>query len=333
MMLALAIQRHTLGNRWRINKDHPDINQIQQVLRFFLDSPSPTHCPFSIHNLCLHGAPWGVAPGRWLGPLVTCKTLEAVTSSYNSNTTHSKNNSTGLTVITIGEMGGGAPTLYTSSILTSGAFKPKNDIYSSNSNSNNSSSSSSSNIGVLILVPLVLGLGGKLNSDYIPQLKAIMSLPHSVGLVGGRPGSSSYIIGYQGDYDGNSDSALALDPHIIQDTVVNVDEAGGGTTTPATPTNMWDSYRPRVLRPVPFEDLDASMALGFYCRDEEEFEEMCVEMEKVGERWKKMPLMCVSRKERRGEGKGGEVAMERSLSEFVCPENEGGEEKGVWELL
>jgi cysteine protease ATG4 len=319
MMLALAIQRHKLGNKWRIHKDHPDINQIQHVLRFFLDSPSPTHCPFSIHNLCLHGTPWGVAPGRWLGPLVTCKTLEAVASSYNSNTTNSENNSTGLTIITIGDMGGGAPTLYTCSILTSGAFKPKKDRCSSSSNNK---------IGVLILVPLVLGLGGKLNSNYIPQLQAIMSLPYSVGLVGGRPGSSSYIIGYQGDSDGNSESALALDPHIIQD-AVNLEEGGGGTIT--TTTNMWDSYRPRVLRPVPFEDLDASLALGFYCRDEEEFEEMCVEVEKVGERWKKMPLMCVSRKERRGEG--GEMAMERSLSEFMYPENEGGEEKGVWELL
>lgn len=315
-MLALAIQRHTLGKKWRIHKDHPDTSQIQHVLKLFLDSPSPTHCPFSIHNLCLHGSPWKVAPGKWLGPFVTCKTLEAAANSIDST-------SIGLTIITIGDMGGGAPTLYTSSILASGAFKPKQDKHSSSDGNYNNNKSG----GVIILVPLVLGLGGKLNTDYIPQLQAIMSLPHNVGLIGGRPGSSSYIIGYQ-------ESALALDPHIIQDAVVTTIEGGTTTSNKNNNNNMWDTYRPRVLRPVAFEDLDASLALGFYCRDEDEFEEVVLEVEKMGERWKKMPLMCVSRMERLGEeGEGGGGDMGRSLSEFVYPENEGGEEKGAWELL
>lgn len=36
---------------------------------------------FSLHNLCLHGRRCGVVPGRWLGPWVVCKTLEAAAAA------------------------------------------------------------------------------------------------------------------------------------------------------------------------------------------------------------------------------------------------------------
>ncbi len=45
--------------------------------------PGPLSClpadrnAFSLHNLCVHGRTAGVVPGRWLGPWVVCKALEA----------------------------------------------------------------------------------------------------------------------------------------------------------------------------------------------------------------------------------------------------------------
>lgn len=51
-------------------------------------------------------------------------------------------------------------------------------------------------LGLLALVPVVLGVE-RLNSVYTQQLKAILRWPHSVGIVGGRPGHSYYFMGFQ----------------------------------------------------------------------------------------------------------------------------------------
>lgn len=45
---------------------------------------------------------------------------------------------------------------------------------------------------------------------YVPQLQAVLRFPQSVGIVGGRPASSLYFVGYQGD------RVLYLDPHEMQ---------------------------------------------------------------------------------------------------------------------
>ncbi len=44
----------------------------------------------------------------------------------------------------------------------------------------------------------------------MPQLQAVLRFPQSVGIVGGRPSSSLYFVGYQGD------SVIYLDPHDMQ---------------------------------------------------------------------------------------------------------------------
>ena len=43
--------------------------------------PPAERNPFSLHNLCLHGRRCGVVPGRWLGPWVMCRTLEAAAAA------------------------------------------------------------------------------------------------------------------------------------------------------------------------------------------------------------------------------------------------------------
>ena len=50
----------------------------------------------------------------------------------------------------------------------------------------------------------------QLNPVYGPQLQAVLRFPQSVGIVGGRPGSSLYFVGHQGE------SVLYLDPHHLQ---------------------------------------------------------------------------------------------------------------------
>jgi Peptidase family C54 len=64
--------------------------------------------------------------------------------------------------------------------------------------------------GLLVLLPLTLGIG-RVNPRYLPQLQAVLAFPHSVGIVGGRPGSSLYFVGCQDEH------VIYLDPHEVQE--------------------------------------------------------------------------------------------------------------------
>lgn len=59
---------------------------------------------------------------------------------------------------------------------------------------------------VLILLNLRLGIEG-VNPIYYSALRSLFSLPQSVGIAGGRPSSSYYFVGAQGD------SLFYIDPH------------------------------------------------------------------------------------------------------------------------
>ena len=50
----------------------------------------------------------------------------------------------------------------------------------------------------------------QVNPRYVPQLQTVLTWPTSIGIVGGRPGSSLYFVGCQGD------NVLFLDPHETQ---------------------------------------------------------------------------------------------------------------------
>ncbi len=51
----------------------------------------------------------------------------------------------------------------------------------------------------------------QVNPRYIPQLLETLKWPQSLGIVGGRPSSSLYFIGCQGE------QVLYLDPHDVQE--------------------------------------------------------------------------------------------------------------------
>lgn len=50
----------------------------------------------------------------------------------------------------------------------------------------------------------------QVNERYISQLQEVLQWPQSIGIVGGRPSSSLYFVGYQGN------QVLYLDPHQAQ---------------------------------------------------------------------------------------------------------------------
>jgi len=114
---------------------------------------------------------------------------------------------------------------------------------------------------LIILVPLRLGVD-RINKLYIPQIKSMLQLPHSLGIIGGRPKQSLYFVGYQ------DDSLIYLDPHIVRPA--------------ATPESEFlDTYHCSVPRVMPFENIDPSLAIGFYCSSQDDFVSFCESINKI----------------------------------------------------
>ncbi len=296
MIAAQTMIRHVLGPDWRWplekDKDQHALHNVEMapssfsqaavpekeqppselvdILRLFWDVPD-ANSPFSIHNICYHGAECaGVFPGRWLGPSAGCRALEATASSTAPGLFQA------LKIAVLGGMGGGAPVLGIGRYISyfeetlEGNATPTATATEENQIDDNKNNNSS---GLLLLIPLVLGIG-KLNPLYFPQLQAVLAMKQSVGFIGGKPGSSVYVVGCQGE------SLLYLDPHTIQPAATSIAD--------------WVSYSCDVLKTMWLSALDPSLALGFYCGNKEEYLDLCEELKKLEEKNPGMPLVCVS---------------------------------------
>ncbi|WZZ82291.1 hypothetical protein YC2023_102863 [Brassica napus] len=186
---------------------------------------------------------------------------------------------------------------------------------------------------VLLFVPLVLGLD-KVNPRYIPSLLATFTFPQSLGILGGKPGASTYIVGVQ------EDKGFYLDPHdVLQVVTVNKETQDVDTS----------SYHCNTVRYVPLESLDPSLALGFYCRDKgtalvsndkygpnypadinlllgntDDFDDFCIRATKLAGDSNGAPLFTVTKSHRTGD----RGIAETSTVTCTCEEHED-----EWQLL
>jgi cysteine protease ATG4 len=107
----------------------------------------------------------------------------------------------------------------------------------------------------LIVLGIRLGIE-KVTPAYHLALKSMLELPQSVGIAGGRPSSSHYFVGHQGDH------FFYLDPH---------------TTRPALSAQPTQedvaSCHTRRVRRLSIAEMDPSMLLGFLVRDRDDFED------------------------------------------------------------
>ena len=113
-------------------------------------------------------------------------------------------------------------------------------------------------IPTLILVGIRLGID-RVTPAYWDALKSSLHLPQSVGIAGGRPSSSHYFFGIQGDH------FFYLDPHFTRPALLFYSDA----------TNLTEeeinSCHTRRLRRLPLKDMDPSMLLAFLIRDENDW--------------------------------------------------------------
>lgn len=325
MLLAETLLRHTTGRCPAGYSDATTAGRTRTLIELFLDSPRPS-CLFSIHNLCTAGGGLGVIAGHWLGPWTLCKCLE---ESINRLRPY------GLVTHVACDPGGGAPTLHMAELVKKlqGAEgqqsspvmtmqcgmkdledphgpKEMEEFEFVGGSNPISSDPVASQPGLLLLIPVTLGVE-RLNSLYIPQLQEVLTYPQTVGIVGGRPGSSLYFIGYQ------DQQLLYLDPHEAQQVAL-------------LPGDLL-TYSCDVIRLTPLASIDPSLAIGFYCSNVEDVRDLMVRLSNMSSRAGVAPLLTVEFKERRlNTGEGADVMLDLEPGTTL---SRGGEGEGDWELL
>ncbi|KAJ7552129.1 hypothetical protein O6H91_06G043000 [Diphasiastrum complanatum] len=273
MLLAQALVCHHLGRAWRRKTNQPYPREYFEILQYFGDSPTE-ECPLSIHNLLDVGKLYGLAPGAWLGPYALCRTVETLAKAEKKpgQKCQQKQVLPMMVYVAAGDAEGergGAPVLCTDDVVRI-CTEREDD--------------SEEWAPLLILIPLVLGLD-KINPRYLSALRATFCFPQSLGIMGGKPGASTYLVGVQ------DDQVLYLDPHEVQQCL---------KISPGNIETDTSSYHCTMVRRMPLDAIDPSLALGFYCHQREDFSDLCARASELAEKSDGAPLFTIAESSRRG---------------------------------
>ncbi|KAF7132348.1 hypothetical protein RHSIM_Rhsim09G0091900 [Rhododendron simsii] len=330
MLVAQALIVHQLGRSWRKSSHKPLDKEYMEILHLFGDSEASA---FSIHNLLPAGNGYDLAAGSWVGPYAMCRTWESL-ARHEREAMELEHQSFPMAIYVVsgdedGERGG-APVvciedasklcfefskgqanwtpilllvplvlgldkvnprllyslrlLYSCSMaIGSWAYNHRNYfsevfvIVLSTVGSHGSTRPPATRIGILLLFRI--GILLLLIALYIPLLGTTFTFPQSLGILGGRSGASTYIVGVQ------DEEAFYLDPHDVQ---LVVDVKGDNLEADTS------SYHSNILRRVPLDSIDPSLAIGFYCKDKDDFDDFCNRASKLADLSKGAPLFTVT---------------------------------------
>ncbi|KAG8044029.1 hypothetical protein GUJ93_ZPchr0458g22645 [Zizania palustris] len=264
MLVAQALIFHHLGRSWRMPSQKPYSPEYIGILHMFGDSEA---CAFSVHNLLQAGKSYGLAAGSWVGPYAMCRAWQTlVRTNREQPEVVGRDGSFPMALYVVsgdedGERGGAPVVCIDVAAQLCCDFNKGQSAWSS----------------ILLLVPLVLGLD-KINPRYIPLLKETFTFPQSLGILGGKPGASTYIAGVQ------DDRALYLDPHEVH---MAVDIAADNLEADTS------SYHCSNVRDMALDLIDPSLAIGFYCHDKDDFDDLCSRASELVERANGAPLFTV----------------------------------------
>uniref|UniRef100_A0A9L0S4F8 Cysteine protease n=1 Tax=Equus caballus TaxID=9796 RepID=A0A9L0S4F8_HORSE len=234
---------------WEKQKEQP--KEYQRILQCFLDRKD---CCYSIHQMAQMGVGEGKSIGEWFGPNTVAQVLKklALFDEWNSLAVYVSMDNT-VVIEDIKKMCCILPL----SADTAGESPP------SSLNASNRSKSTSAGWPawkpLLLIVPLRLGIN-QINPVYVDAFKECFKMPQSLGALGGKPNNAYYFIGFLGD------ELIFLDPHTTQ-TFVDTEE--NGTVDDQTFHCLQSPQRMNIL------NLDPSVALGFFCKEEKDFDSWC----------------------------------------------------------
>jgi cysteine protease ATG4 len=315
MMLAQAIRMHYKGRTWRppntiAQRKHDPF--VVKILNWFADFPSKSDCVFSLHNMVAAGlSKYETLPGEWYGPMKASYVMRDLCHLYEEREAKEGlqgNSSVNRPFFRVHVASQG--TVYRDAVnvlMTNGAeprhgdkvknlehpaepvSHPLDPKYDAAANPDSCRNALPWDTSLLLLVPLRLGLQN-FNDDYALQLAHIFSLKHSVGLLGGRPRGARWFYGATSD----ANKLYGLDPHTIQACperrTVNLPK---GQTKSII--SLTDDYIRSVHTTNPecidLRKLDPSLAFGFYCRDRDEFDCLCISLQEWKDAHPSMPEM------------------------------------------
>ncbi|KAI3989213.1 hypothetical protein MKX01_033249 [Papaver californicum] len=250
MLVAQALLFHHLGRSWRKPCEKPYDQVCIQILDHFDDSESSA---FSIHNLIQAGKAYGLAAGSWVGPYAIEHADPEKDLTSLPMAVHIVSGDED------GEQGGPPVLCIEDAPRHCSEFRKGQADWSL----------------ILLLVPFVLGL-----EKVYSIITATFTFRQSLGILGGKPGASTYIVGVQ------DDKAFYLDPHEVQQVAELRKENLEADTT---------SYHCSVVRNLPLDMIDPSLAIGFYCRDKDDFNDFCARASKLAEDSSGAPLEVQNR--------------------------------------
>ncbi|CBQ72338.1 related to ATG4-essential for autophagy [Sporisorium reilianum SRZ2] len=251
-----------------------------KILSWFLDDPSPA-CPFGVHRMAREGKRLGKEVGEWFGPSTAAGAIKQLVSEFPD---------AGLAV----ELAHDGVFYLDEVRAAAGASRQlgKGRASATGTNGRKGDTALTWHKPVLILIGIRLGLDS-VNPIYYESVKATFSFPHSVGIAGGRPSSSYYFMGHQGN------SLFYLDPHNVRPAVAlrfppstfpaavprQLDIAHRFAFEEHDDEDEWwshayteaqtSTFHCDKVRRMPIKSLDPSMLLGFLVKDEEDLADLC----------------------------------------------------------
>ncbi|XP_018607428.2 cysteine protease ATG4A isoform X1 [Scleropages formosus] len=264
MILAQALVCWHLGREWRWDKDGRHPEEYRRILHCFLDKKDSC---YSIHQMAQMGVGEGKLVGEWYGPNTIAQVLKklALFDDWNSLAVYVSMDNT-VVIEDIKKLchqtGGGM----LRPALGDPAEPSEGGAFLEHGSSRPRATSSyphpylrSEWKPLLLIIPLRMGIN-HINPVYIEALKECFKMPQSLGVLGGKPNLAYYFIGFIGE------ELIYLDPHTTQLAVES--EAGGAVDDQSYHCNR-SPHRMKVT------SLDPSVALGFFCKTEEDFDSWC----------------------------------------------------------
>lgn len=191
--------------------------------------------PYSIHQIALTGASEGKQVGDWFGPNTVAQVLKKL-AAYDEWSSLAVHVALDNTVV-VSEI----RRLCTHEKRAAGTrdWKP-----------------------LVLIIPLRLGIN-EINSVYINGLKTCFTFPQSIGVIGGKPNHALYFIGCVGN------DVIFLDPHTTQSMgIIERKEMDHERKTDAS-YHLSQASRSHILH------MDPSIAVGFFCKTEGDFDSLC----------------------------------------------------------
>uniref|UniRef100_A0A6Q2YAH0 Cysteine protease n=1 Tax=Esox lucius TaxID=8010 RepID=A0A6Q2YAH0_ESOLU len=262
MILGEALICRHLGRDWRWVRGQPQKEEYISILNAFLDKKDSY---YSLHQIAQMGVGEGKSIGQWYGPNTVAQVLKklAVFDSWSRLAVHVAMDNT----VVIEEIkrlcmpwldyGGGA------------CADPQGGMSEPNGCLEGACALAEEETALwkplVLLIPLRLGLSD-INEAYIETLKQCFQLPQSLGVIGGKPNSAHYFIGYVGE------ELIYLDPHTTQPAVEPGEDG-------QVPDDTYHCQHPPCRMHIC--QIDPSIAVGFFCRTEDDFDDWCARVRKV----------------------------------------------------